>query len=304
MKSGNDRSAPRPAPQREVWAQLSEKQNHHLRTPGTRPDTLGATREFWNSHPCDGDFDTVDQRLRYRYLKDYFIPALIKNHIPQSANVLEIGCGQGADLFLLSQQARRVTGVDLTPEGVARAGRFLKERGACNATVLAANAECLPFKDAAFDAVYSFGVMHHTPNTQACIDEAYRVLKPNGVAVIMLYRSWSPQYIIAKTMRGLTYPLRRSLAGLFSISMFRNSRFFGTALAEMFGVPVFKGFSYTEIQAMFRRFSSVHVERFNTGFARLRLITRDSPRLQNIWLGLEDKTRDTLGFFNVIVAKK
>jgi len=41
-----------------------------------------------------------------------------------------------------------------------------------------ADAERLPLADASFDAVYSFGVLHHTPDTQAAIDEVHRMLRP------------------------------------------------------------------------------------------------------------------------------
>jgi ubiquinone/menaquinone biosynthesis C-methylase UbiE len=45
----------------------------------------------------------------------------------------------------------------------------------------------LPFPDSEFDIVYSYGAMHHSPNTQQCVREALRVLKPGGRAKIMVY---------------------------------------------------------------------------------------------------------------------
>ena len=50
-----------------------------------------------------------------------------------------------------------------------------------------ADAEHLPFADETFDVVYSYGVMHHSPDTAQCLQEAWRVLKPGGEARIMLY---------------------------------------------------------------------------------------------------------------------
>jgi len=46
----------------------------------------------------------------------------------------------------------------------------------------------LPFPENSFDVVYSYGVMHHSPNTQQCVREAFRVLKPGGQARIMIYQ--------------------------------------------------------------------------------------------------------------------
>jgi ubiquinone/menaquinone biosynthesis C-methylase UbiE len=50
-----------------------------------------------------------------------------------------------------------------------------------------ADGEHLPFADNLFDIVYSYGVMHHSPDTGRCIHEARRVLKPGGALRIMIY---------------------------------------------------------------------------------------------------------------------
>ena len=54
-----------------------------------------------------------------------------------------------------------------------------------------ADAESLPFTSNTFDVVYSYGVMHHSPETAKCLHEAWRVLKPGGEARIMLYHHLS-----------------------------------------------------------------------------------------------------------------
>ena len=49
-----------------------------------------------------------------------------------------------------------------------------------------ANAEVLPFSDDAFDMVYSWGVLHHSPNTAGALAEVRRVLRPGGQMKIMV----------------------------------------------------------------------------------------------------------------------
>ena len=74
---------------------------------------------------------------------------------------------------------RSLTGIDLT----ARAFEFTRTRLAyrrLESNVLMADAETLPFADNSFDLVYSYGVLHHTPDTVQGIGEVYRVLRPVG----------------------------------------------------------------------------------------------------------------------------
>jgi len=49
------------------------------------------------------------------------------------------------------------------------------------------NAEELAFKEATFSHVICRGVIHHTPDTEACIREIVRVLRDNGTANIAVY---------------------------------------------------------------------------------------------------------------------
>ncbi|MEO5374467.1 MAG: class I SAM-dependent methyltransferase [Alphaproteobacteria bacterium] len=105
-------------------------------------------------------------------------------------SVLEIGCGAGGHSVLFARRGAVMTSVDITPERVAATGRkFALLEGlidpGCRA--MSADAENLPFPDGSFDIVYSNGVLHHTHDTGRAIAEVYRVLKPGGLAVIMLY---------------------------------------------------------------------------------------------------------------------
>lgn len=110
--------------------------------------------------------------------------------------VLEIGSGSGAHSTLFARHGARVTAVDLSGEraGATRKKLALLGTAAEDCIALQGDGERLPFADATFDIVYSNGVLHHSPNTEAAIAELCRVLKPGGRAVVMLYCRSSLNY--------------------------------------------------------------------------------------------------------------
>jgi len=100
---------------------------------------------------------------------------------------LDIGCGPGWYTVNYAKNGATVFSVDLTLHAVQLAKEHLKHYELPE-RVLEGNAEALPFKNGCFDLVVSSGVLHHTPDTYKTFEEAYRVLKKNGVAKITLYR--------------------------------------------------------------------------------------------------------------------
>ncbi|TMK77755.1 MAG: class I SAM-dependent methyltransferase [Actinobacteria bacterium] len=105
--------------------------------------------------------------------------------------VLEIGVGLGTDLVRFVRAGANATGVDLTDRAVRLVRRRL-ELEELEADLRVADAEALPFEDESFDRVYSWGVLHHTPDTARAVREGLRVLRPGGELCVMLYarHSW------------------------------------------------------------------------------------------------------------------
>lgn len=101
--------------------------------------------------------------------------------------VLEIGPGGGGHSALFQYHGASVVAMDITPERVASSAHKLAMIKNGEGRAYQGDGENLPFRDNSFDIVYSNGVLHHSENTDRCIDEVYRVLKPGGTAVIMLY---------------------------------------------------------------------------------------------------------------------
>jgi arsenite methyltransferase len=97
--------------------------------------------------------------------------------------VLDLGCGAGTDSLVAAQmvgQTGQVTGLDMTPEMLAKARASAAELGTANVEFVEGEAERLPFPDESFDVVISNGVIDLVPDKDAVFWEIVRVLKPGG----------------------------------------------------------------------------------------------------------------------------
>ena len=103
------------------------------------------------------------------------------------AEVLEVGCGTGADLLQFAKHGAIATGVDLTERHLDLARR----RVGSLATVLKADMRQLPFENGTFDYVYSHGVIHHSDEPEKVAREILRVLRPGGRFNVQVYSLFS-----------------------------------------------------------------------------------------------------------------
>ena len=119
--------------------------------------------------------------------------------------VLEIGCGVGAITAQLAKNGAVVTAIDLTPHAIALTRRRFGLSG-LSGDIRQMDAERLEFPNEAFDFVWSWGVIHHSANTEAIIREIHRVLKPHGEARVMVYHRNSINFWIGMILlRGLLF---------------------------------------------------------------------------------------------------
>jgi ubiquinone/menaquinone biosynthesis C-methylase UbiE len=99
------------------------------------------------------------------------------------ADILEIGCGSGFGACMIAEQfaPRRLFLSDIDPRMVARARDAVPGDAAACFGFCVADAEALPFRSGAVDAVFGFGFLHHVADWRSGLREIRRVLKPHGV---------------------------------------------------------------------------------------------------------------------------
>jgi ubiquinone/menaquinone biosynthesis C-methylase UbiE len=155
-------------------------------------------KNFWDQASCGEIYasgqtakEYYDAHGKARYELEPYIISFARFYEGYNKDILEIGTGMGADLMEWAKSGpKSLTGIDLTVRSVEHTRRRLTTYG-FQAAIEMADAENLPYDNESFDLVYSWGVLHHSPDTPTAINEVYRVLRNGGVAKIMIYHKYS-----------------------------------------------------------------------------------------------------------------
>ena len=160
-------------------------------------ENLAAVRDFWDEASCGGelllksrDRQGYQAQSAERYRLEPYIEGFAGFEGCRGLEVLEIGVGLGADHQRFAEAGANLTGIDLTKRAIDHTRQRLELFG-YSSRLLVGNAEALPFADSSFDVVYSWGVIHHSPDTEAAAKEILRVLRPGGRFAVMIYYRYS-----------------------------------------------------------------------------------------------------------------
>ena len=158
-------------------------------------------QKYWNRQPCNVKHSNKEF-LSKEYFneikkKRYFVEPHIKSFANfnkyKSKNVLEIGCGIGTDAMEFIKHGANYTGIEYSVKSIDICKKRLKILNFKNkkANFYYGDAENLSkhkqLKNKRFDLIYSFGVLHHTPNMKKCFDEINRLCEKKTEIKIMLY---------------------------------------------------------------------------------------------------------------------
>ena len=249
-------------------------------------------RAFWQANPCGTKFADAPPGTRrfyelvedHRYQKEWHIPQAADFSSCKGLRVLEIGCGLGTDGAQFAKAGAEYTGVDLTDAAVELAQRRF-ELFNLPGKFQTADAEKLDFADDSFDLVYSHGVLHHTPDIERAVKEIYRVLRPGGRSVVMLYHRdsynyrinisllrragaqllrWEPGVGLVHRLTGESLETLRQHATQLKINQqkYLKSEEFLSQNTDGAGNPLARVYSRDEARALFRDFAEVELRTY------------------------------------------
>lgn len=220
------------------------------------PELNVQVREFWEEEPCGTGEEIVgelpaqtrewfEQIEEHRYRVEPFIHSVAQFTRYHGKKVLEVGVGAGTDHLQWARAGADLYGVDLTDAAIETTRRRLEMYG-FKSELRRVDAEVLPFPDATFDVVYSWGVIHHSAHPERILAEIRRVLKPGGKLIAMLYGRHSPLavklWVRHALLKGRPW---RSLANV----VWHHMESIGT-----------KAYTPSELRSLLSMFSSAEIE--------------------------------------------
>ena len=292
-----------------------------------RPDELKRqVREYWSQSPNalrkgaphrPGTIEFLEKVYRHRYSVEPCVEEMAQFDRWAGLRVLEVGCGIGLDALRFARAGAEVTAVDFSLPALRVAQDNARLMSVVVRLVLA-DAENLPFHPETFDLVYSHGVLHHTPDTRRAVAEVYRVLKPGGTAIVMLYHrgSYFARFLIPWVVRpavlaGLAL-YRLGLRGLLR-------RLYPDRVFQIVEATALQGYSFGRVLTMATDYSSVEegvvnpLSQFYTReearelfgrFSSVRLETRQLYHFPPAPRAVKRRVERSIGDFLYIIARK
>jgi ubiquinone/menaquinone biosynthesis C-methylase UbiE len=261
-----------------------------------------SVQKFWDKLPCGakhadappGSRHFYEQVEAQRYNEEFHIPMVAEFNLHAGERVLEVGCGLGTDGRQFSRCGVHYTGCDLSFRSLSLARQGFQIYG-LTGQFSNVDAECLPFSENRFDLVYSNGVLHHSPNTEQAVREVYRVLRPGGKAIVMLYAR-SATFVVGVHVIGrarLEMARRRMGREAFNRMAGLPADFNGWLPSQTVinhstdgvGNPHSKLYSKKQVRRMFASFRHVEIERHYFPRQKLPVIGPRLPRPMANWLG-------------------
>ncbi len=152
----------------------------------------------WNTHgKTQLDSANIDNDMRNESRNSFQARVDFPLDQFQGKLVLDVGCGSGRFMEIVADNGAEIIGLDLS-RSVDAAFKNLGTRA--NVHLIQADIFKLPFIDETFDFVYSFGVLHHTPDCRKAFKQLPRFLKKGGKISIFVYSAYNKGVVYSSNL--------------------------------------------------------------------------------------------------------
>lgn len=200
--------------------------------------------KFWDKYPCNIKYSNKKFLSKKYFLeiskKKFKVEPHIKKFVIEklkNKKVLEIGCGIGTMGHYFCKRGANYYGLDISKKSLEIAKHRFRTFN-LNGKLIYGNCELLTKyfkKKIKFDLIYSWGVLHHTPNIKNAIKEIYKISTKNTVIKIMLYSKNSYKQIMINN----------------NLDQYERAK----------GVPIANSFNKHEIKKLFKNFKILKLEK-------------------------------------------
>ena len=241
-------------------------------------------KNFWDNRPCNikhskkeiGTIEYFDEVEKRRYFVESHILKFAEFENSNSKNILEIGCGIGTDSVMFSKNGANLTAIDLSEKSI----NICKKRFEVlnlNADFLCGDAENLSeiVPNKKYDLIYSFGVIHHTPNPEKIIEEIKKISHKDTIIKIMMYSKFSWK----------TFEFFLRYGWKFNFNLKKTIQFFAEA---QLGCPIANVYTEKELKKLLSDFEILKIEKkhifqynikyYKKGILKKRLIFKILPK--------------------------
>lgn len=105
-------------------------------------------------------------------------------------NILDFGCGNGAQTVHFAAAGANVTAIDIDESDLDVLKQYISDNSISNIEPYIYDGIILPFNNEQFDAVVSYEVLEHVDDESRALSEIYRVLRKSGKLVISVPNKW------------------------------------------------------------------------------------------------------------------
>lgn len=218
---------------------------------------INKVMSFWDNRPCNirhskkeiGSVEYFNEVEYRKYKVEPHIPHFAEFNSWKGKKVLEIGCGIGTDSINFARAGAKLTCVELSESSLELTKKRFQVFG-LEATFYSVNAEELskvvPLEE--YDLIYSFGVIHHTPNPEKVFNEIKKYMNNNTIVKIMMYSKYSWKTIGFFLKNGYK----------FGFDLKKTIQYYAEAQLDC---PVAYVYSYNDLKTLLKDFEIVEIKK-------------------------------------------